>query len=248
VFGENKMKLSTKQLKQIIKEELRSLLNESAYEDAISQWEQRLEYEPKAWVGEQAQLISLISQGVYEDAILLSIDYPELFASLIRDDYANKNEFIKYILNYELDPNLEAITEPIRLAYQYTANYIKNSIGHQPYDLDGDLKEEWEQNQPFFSEFQGLQSMKDPYEIVEKYKELLNVGATLEPPIKLTKRMLPVFVYHDPDPKAYKDPSLRDDEGDVVDVSSRKFVDIHIAHYLRALLQGESLRDPSTYK
>ena len=241
------MKLSTYQLKQIIKEELRSVLNESAYEDAIGNWEQRLKKEPQAWGNEQAQLISLISQGDYEDALLASFDYPELFASLIRDDYANKNEFIEYILNYELDPNLEAITEPIKLAYQYTANYIKNSIGHQPYDLDGDLKEEWEQNQPFFSEFQKLQAMKDPYEIVEKYKELWKRGWGVRPSIEMDKYMLPAFVYHDPDPKAYKDWAIRDDEGDVVDVSSRKFADIHIAHYLGEILQGESPRDPSTY-
>ena len=137
-------------------------------------------------------------------------------------------------------------------AKQYTISYIKSIIKEQPYDLRGNLREEWKANKEFFLKFQELQKTTDPYELVEGYRELLDGGTKLEIPIKLYRHMLPIFVYHDPDSSTAKSDKggfgIRDDEGDLVDVSSDKFVNIHMAHYIREFLLGSSPRDPSTYK
>ena len=79
------MKLSTHQLKQIIKEELQGVLNENAYEDALKSWYKKYSKEPQAWRRERQQYLDMLSkQGATENFFGLIMDDPSMFASILR--------------------------------------------------------------------------------------------------------------------------------------------------------------------
>ena len=78
------MKLSTHQLKQIIAEELRSLLHESSYEDALKDWDHKFSKEPQSWDNEQLQYLKMLLDPSGPEAFLgeMLLD-PSMFASIL---------------------------------------------------------------------------------------------------------------------------------------------------------------------
>jgi len=79
------MKLTIKQIKQIIKEELQGVLNENAYEDALKSWYKKYSKEPQAWRRERQQYLDMLSkQGATEEFFGLIMDDPSIFASILK--------------------------------------------------------------------------------------------------------------------------------------------------------------------
>ena len=78
------MKLTTHQLKQIIKEEIRSVLNENTYEDALNAWNEKYSKEPRAWRRERQQYLDMLDEGATEEFFGLIMDDPSIFASILK--------------------------------------------------------------------------------------------------------------------------------------------------------------------
>tara|TARA_E500000305_G_scaffold91188_1_gene78821 strand:+ start:937 stop:1920 length:984 start_codon:yes stop_codon:yes gene_type:complete len=87
------MKLTTKQIKQLIKEELQAIIESNspaskqekidAYLNALQTWDQKSSQEPQAYAQEEAQLLGLVQNGQIEDFLLLASDLPHYFARLL---------------------------------------------------------------------------------------------------------------------------------------------------------------------
>ena len=84
------MQLTTKQIKQIIKRELRSILSESDFQRALSKWNKVSENEPQAWESQKKQYIELIRSGEHEFAVMGMTDNPEILASILKESHSFK--------------------------------------------------------------------------------------------------------------------------------------------------------------
>lgn len=79
------MRLTTKDIERITKEELsKVLLKENSYESNLSKWQQKSSMEPEAWEQESDQYFDMLQMGKYEE-----------FMFIINDDLA----MLAYILN-----------------------------------------------------------------------------------------------------------------------------------------------------
>ena len=98
------MKLSTHQLKQIIKEELQGVLNENVYEDAFAGWKRKHEKEPKGWFLERLKIINLIEDKLYDQAAMVLTDDGEMFASLLEvlwEILLQDEDFLKEVREFD---------------------------------------------------------------------------------------------------------------------------------------------------
>lgn len=78
------MKLSTHQLKQIIAEELRIVLNESSYEAALKNWDHKFSKEPQSWDNEQLQYLKMLLDPAGPERFLGEmLEDPSMFASIL---------------------------------------------------------------------------------------------------------------------------------------------------------------------
>ena len=119
------MKVCLKQVRQIIKEELRNLLNENEAEESefqrvLSKWNRKLKSEPEAWNREWQQYMDLINNGQIYEGVSLINDVPELLMSLfprVRQEIQHKHrkEFFNQIVSHE---NTKAMLDLINLHYQ----------------------------------------------------------------------------------------------------------------------------------
>ena len=78
------MKLSTHQLKQIIKEELQRVLNENSYEAALRTWDRKLNIEPLSRQQEQQQYLDMLATEGTDDFLFAVSGDPSMFASILR--------------------------------------------------------------------------------------------------------------------------------------------------------------------
>ena len=87
------MKLSTKEIKKLIKEELQAIIESNspaskqekidAYLNALQIWDEKSSQEPQAYAQEEAQFLGLVQNGQVEDFLLLASDLPHYFARLL---------------------------------------------------------------------------------------------------------------------------------------------------------------------
>ena len=99
------MQLTTKQIKQIIKRELRSILSESDFQRALSKWNKVSENEPQAWESQKKQYIELIRSGEHEFAVMGMTDNPEILASILKENHSFKIR--PFIFKSFLDKTIE---------------------------------------------------------------------------------------------------------------------------------------------
>ena len=118
------MQLTTKQLGQIIKEELNKiLLRESLYLSNLEIIDQKIADEPGAWEKETDQYVGMLEGGLFEDFLGLVYDDLPMLAYILRasdylDNYEAK-EFLGSIANMEDYPE----------AAELVRDYGKNSMG-----------------------------------------------------------------------------------------------------------------------
>ena len=77
------MKLTTKQLRRIIKEEMQRVLNENTHNSALKAWKEKFDNEPRAWTSERKQYLAMLrKQGATEEWFLLMEDH--MFAGILQ--------------------------------------------------------------------------------------------------------------------------------------------------------------------
>ena len=81
------MNLTTKQIKQIIKEEFRKVLNESEFQRALSKWNKNFFNEPEAWEHQREENIKFIRNYQVEDAASGMVGNPEMLASILQGNH-----------------------------------------------------------------------------------------------------------------------------------------------------------------
>ena len=119
------MKLTTVEIKQIIKEELRLLYEYKNYKE---EWEDRYSREPKAWEAEKKQYETLIESGDYESFLHLISDIPFLFWYML-----NKDGYLFYDFDIQLEPILELLKQFEEL-YDIFLNIEKRSLESYIFD------------------------------------------------------------------------------------------------------------------
>ena len=163
------MKLTTKQLKQLIKEELKSILFESSnnqnktYSDILKLRDyfdnHYMRQEPKAWTAERKLYIELLEKGNMEEIVSLLSDNLPLFADLfsLGKFIGRLQEFFSIMLDENYDSNLHRLFKPAinkakEIALRYTKHACLKIIGRQypqsqiseEYELIAKIEEESE--------------------------------------------------------------------------------------------------------
>ncbi len=114
------MELTTKQLRNIIREELSRVLREAVSPEqkielenifvaALGEYQEKLEAEP-AYKQYTQQIIDMLNDGLIEDATLIAADYPEILAHILvateRQKFDIDGELITFMsLLYRKDPS-----------------------------------------------------------------------------------------------------------------------------------------------
>lgn len=117
------MQLTTKQIKQIIKEELDKVLRENLYLTNLNIMNQKHSREPEAWEEETDQYFKMLEEGLFEDFLgLVSDDLPMLAYMLRVGDYLDNHEAQQFLGSIA---NMEEYPDAARLV----RDYIKKSSG-----------------------------------------------------------------------------------------------------------------------
>ena len=234
------MNLTTKQIKQLIKEEINKLFENydsnmfSDLKHLARGWESMVSKEPETWTKFRSDTIEDIEKGGAEYVLFAISEYPQLIANLLLVDFENKKDFIKAIYdNIEmLDENLNKALKPFFIQAEYymiqaTSDALKRSMME-----DIDIEEAIYRDGPFASDY--VATRRDYYKLSKDNNSVSEV-------IAKTKNFIDKHASNKNNPDLYSvSPKFNEEMSiNILQKSGEQsWVDMHIEYYTRSLMEG----------
>jgi len=157
-----------------------------------------------------------------------------------------EDDFVQELLTLLKNPDEEMKIQAVQLAgsmgmpeydlaKEHTISYIKHVIFLQPYDIHDELKDQWKQpiddkGTRLVDAYKDLEKISDPYKLLEEYKRYREIASNLEQPIEMFDYVFPAFIYKASDAER---------DGDMLQLTSSLFVNLHLAYYLEGMFEGK---------
>ena len=237
------MRLTTKQIKKIIKEELGKLFESqnprlfADLKELARKWEERRRKEPDEWTRLRDNIINAFEQDAGEFAFRAIFDYPELIADLLLVDFKNKKDFIKALYdNLEmLDESLHKALKPFFIQAEYymiqaTADALRISMMQ-----DKHIEDAIYTDGPFASGYAAER---------REYDRLSKNNNSISDVINKAKNLIAKYALNKNNPDLYNvSPKFNDEVSiNILEKSGEQsWVNIHMEYYTRSLLEGYTL-------